>query len=93
MLRRFTTTTGRFRRIFSEIELIAIASTNLVATLAKLCGASAILLAAAIRPVGTRFGTKAAPSPKIPMFAFFFDGFDFDCFNFFPAQTICAAFA
>jgi len=27
------------------------------------------------------------------MFAFFLDGFDFDCFNFFPAQTICAAFA
>jgi hypothetical protein len=63
------------------MELIAIASTSLVATSARPSGASTILLAAVIRPVGRRFPTNAAPSPKIPIFAFFFDGFDRDCFK------------
>jgi len=85
MFRRLITT-GRLRRIFSETELIAIASTNFVATSARPSGASTILLAAVINPAGTRLSTNAAPSPKIPMFAFFFDGFDLDRFNFFVVE-------
>jgi hypothetical protein len=85
MLRRLITT-GRFRRIFSETELIAIASTNFVATSARPSGASTILLAAVINPAGTKLSTNAALSPKIPMFAFFFDGFDLDRFNLFIVE-------
>src|SRR6267378_7744358 len=87
---RLLITTGRLRRIFSETELIAIASTNFVATSARPSGASTILLAAVINPAGTRLSTNAAPSPKIPMFAFFLDGFDLDRFNLllWNAQTV-----
>jgi len=66
--------------------LIAIASTNRVATFARPSGASASLLAAVIKPVGTRFSTRAAPSPKIPILAFFFDGFDLDRFKSFTVE-------
>src|SRR5437588_5267090 len=78
MLRRLTTR-ARPRRTFSEIELIAIASTSLVATSAS--------------PRGTRFSTKEPPFPKIPIFTFLFDGADFDRFNLFPskAQTVIVA--
>jgi len=45
-----------------------------------------------IKPVGTKFSTNAAPSPKIPIFAFFFDGFDRDCFKSFCHAPIASFF-
>jgi hypothetical protein len=86
MFRRLITT-GRFRRVPSDMELIAIASTNFVATVARPSGASTILLAAVIKPTGTRFSTNAAPSPKIPIFASPLDDFARDRFNFLSPKT------
>jgi hypothetical protein len=71
-LRRLTTKV-RPRRAFSEIELIAIASTSLVATLAN--------------PLGTRFSIKELPFPKIPIFTFSFDGSDLDNFRPFVVES------
>src|SRR5215471_2064879 len=79
MLRRLMTI-GRCRRIFSEIELIAIASTNFVATAAKLCGT--IFVATFAKLSGIRLSTKEPLSPKIPIFTFSFDDFVLDRFNF-----------
>ncbi|PYK88791.1 MAG: hypothetical protein DME35_10735 [Verrucomicrobia bacterium] len=72
-MRRFTTKV-RPRRAFSEIELIPIASTSLVATLAN--------------PLGTRFSTKEVPFPKIPIFTFSFDDFDLDRFKIFYRREL-----
>src|SRR5215471_21408699 len=83
MLRRLMTI-GRCRRIFSEIELIAIASTNFVATAAKLCGTT--FVATFTKPSGTRLSTKEPLSPKIPIFTFSFDDFVLDRFNFFSSR-------
>jgi hypothetical protein len=57
----------RLGRTFSEIELIAIASRSLVTALNRFCR--------------TRFSTKEAPFPKIPIFTFPFDGSELDNFK------------
>ena len=67
---------GATATLLSQTELIAMASTRRVATVASPLGASTILLAAVIKPAGTRFSTSAPPSAKIPIFAFILDGCD-----------------
>jgi hypothetical protein len=74
--------------VFSVTELIASASTSLVATLVNPSGASTSLLAAVARLGSTRFSTKAVPFSKIPIFAFPFDGLDRDRFKSFSRRTI-----
>jgi len=71
---------------FFETELIAIASTNFVATSARTERCFHHFAGGRDQSAGTRLSTNAAPSPKIPMFAFFFDGFDLDRFNFFVVE-------
>jgi len=70
------------------MELIAIASTNLVATVAaRSRGASTNLLATVTKPVGTKFSTKAVPFSKRPILPFPFDDFALDRFKSFPAKV------
>src|SRR5437660_4056994 len=92
MFRRFTTT-ARFRRTSSEVELIAIASTSRVATVAaRSRGVSTNLLAAVTRAFGTRFSTKAVPFSKRPILPLPFDDFNLDTFKSFSQRVRLRSF-
>jgi hypothetical protein len=64
----------RPRRLFSQIELIAIDSMSLEATLAN--------------PLGMKFPTRDAPFSSIPIFTFIFDDCEANRFETFASVDI-----